>query len=239
MPKSRRKKYNAVIDWRSYEGDEVILPVCPRSNAVNGRNFLATLNAMEGMVSKVNIIHCARLDYHNYVGRVADPVAQTMANRDSWRDEFLGEVKSRFQITEIDWSEVQADPAYKLKLELLYKLYNLAPDAKAVIDSTANYYLAHHSALAAKRGLPFNVTDERQRSVSYLIDEFAGTSVYGSYFPGMPEIYWGTFINDVNAFNKANIIDRSVDLTLPLTLPVRLNRLAPPQPVEIRTLKAA
>lgn len=234
MPKSRRKKYNAAIDWRGFEGEEVILPVCPRSNAVNGRNFLATVEAMKGNVSSINLIHCARLDYHNYLGRLDDPIAQTQKNRDEWREQFLPLLTESFAVREIDWSEIQADPEYARKLDVLSKLYAQGGNATKIIDNTSDHYLYHHEELAIKRGLPFNITDERHRSTQYLIDEFAGTSVYGSYFPDMPEIYWGTFIGDPHAFNKGNNIDRSVDLTLPLTLPVHLNRLQPPQPVGLK-----
>ena len=236
MPASRRKKYNAVIDWRDYEGVEVILPVCPRSNAVNGRHFLATIDAMKGRVSKINIIHCARLDYHNFVGREDDPIAKTISNREEWRAEFLDSIKEDFSVREIDWAEIQADPDYLEKLSLLKRLYEQGGDVAKIIDNTADHYLYHHEALAIKRDLPFNVSDERHRSVQYLIDEFAGTSVYGSYFPNMPEIYWGTFIGDEDAFNKANGIDSSIDLTLPKTLPVTLKRLQPPQPVGLQKL---
>lgn len=239
MPKSNRKKYSAFIDWKQFDGDDIILPICPRSKAVNGRGFIATLDAMQEKIRSVKIIHCAQLDVHNYVGRKENPLLRTQENKDRWRRKFLPEVINRFEVSEYDWADVQADDGYLPRMHALKKLYDSDPYARALIDKTANYYLEHHARLAKNRRLPFNWNDEKQRSVQYLIDEFAGTSVYGSWFRELPEIYWGTFIQDTQAFNRTNQSGPLIDLSLPETIPVTINRLEKPQPVFLKELVAA
>ena len=67
-----------------------------------------------------------------------------------------------------------------------------------------------------------------KRSSSYLVEEFAGTAVYASWFPGVPEAYWGVYVGDHRIFNQINTVDPSVDLSLPRTLAIYLDALDPP-----------
>ena len=99
---------------------------------------------------------------------------------------------------------------------------------RAIIDRIADYYLVAKAERARRTGLPFNEAQEQQKSARYLIEEFAGTAVYKDWFPGLPEAYWGVYVGEVDVFNRLNTVDPSVDLSLPLTLPVSPNRLPAP-----------
>jgi hypothetical protein len=70
--------------------------------------------------------------------------------------------------------------------------------------------------------LPFDAAMERENSTSYLIEEFAGTAEYASWYPGLPEAYWGVYIGNPNAFEDERLV-------LPVTLPVSIKGL--PEPV--------
>ena len=232
MPRSSRKKYNAEIDWKGYSGP-VMLPICVRSPAVRGRNLQSTLSALTERAETVHLVMCDSLDRHN-VGE-----AEAMRGADIWLAEHLPLVEARFgPVSVARWNAVRTDPAFADRHALLWALYAQSRAVKSVIDQIADFYLHAKAVRAHRDGLPFNENQERHRSALYLIEEFTGTSVYKDWYPGLPEAYWGVYVEDAGLFNRLNTLDRSVDLSLAETLPVSLNRLPAPVPGDAPRLAA-
>jgi hypothetical protein len=91
-----------------------------------------------------------------------------------------------------------------------------------VIDTLIEYHLAGK----AKRIAGFDRKHHRRQCLEYLLDEFAGTATYYSWYK-VPEIYNGFYVADPVVFERGNS-DPAVKLTLPETLPVHINRLEMP-----------
>ena len=239
MPKSSRKKYTAQIEWGEFEGGAIVLPICPRSKAVNGRNFRVTLEALKEKATHLHIVLCDTLDRYN-VGNWVDKTdknwgseLQALTNGNDWLKENLPVIEEHFDSFDIKrWNEVRQHPDFDKSLALMRRLYVSNSNMRQIVDNVASHYLVDKEQRQRQRDLPFNGTLEKQRSVSYLLEEFAGDTVYNKWYKGLPEVYWGFYVGDPDIFNRVNTIDPSVDLSIPPTCAVKLNRLPPPISVE-------
>lgn len=219
----RYRTVAAHIDWRGFNGDCVILPVCVRSPAVRGRNFTATLDAIAARVDKIHLVMCDTLDRYNLDD--ADPEMAARANADAWLTENLPLIRGRLDILSMTrWKDVQNDPSFAARLKTLSAMYEGDKETRTVIDRIAAFYLNAKAARAAESGRPFEEKRELERAAAYLVEEFAGTSVYGAWLAGIPEIYWGVYVGEPGIFNRLNTT-HTVDLTLPVTLPLAISRL--------------
>ncbi len=235
MPKSSRKKYRAEIEWGSFEGNRIIVPVCPRSPGVNGRNFEATLKALGERVSHVHILLCDTLDRHNLDGTPSERELKAHFNGSAWLEKHLPLVREHFESYDVRrWNEVRRDPSFKPRLALMHRLYNENPEMRRAVDNVASHYLVAKQERCDRQRLPFNRELEKQNSVNYLLEEFTGDAVYNDWYEGLDEAYWGFYVGDPDIFNRLNHIDPSTDLTIPPTCAVSLNRLPAPIPAENR-----
>lgn len=219
----RIRHVTAEIDWDGFKGHGIILPICARSQGVRGRNFTATLDALKGRVDTLHLVLCDALDRHNLNGDASLAVAKA----DAWLDENLDHMRG-FKIDIKRWADVMADPSFAARHDTMKRLYDGAPPVRAAIDRISSYYVQSKRERLEKAGLPFNEAIERQAAAAYLVEEFAGTAVYKDWHPGLPEAYWGVYVGDVGIFNKHNHINPAVDLSLPRTLAIHINRLPAP-----------
>ena len=223
MPSRNRKRYVAHIEFGKYSGDSVIVPVCPRSPGVRGRNFEATVKALAERIDHVHLLICDTLDRHNLDSDT--PELDAKRNGDRWLEENLPVLEKYIQSYDLKrWDDVRNDPAYKDKLDTLKQLYLESDDVKTAIDNVASYYLVAKEERCAKKNEPFEREKEESRSVGYLIEEFAGTATYNNWY-NLPEAYWGIYVSSPDIFNMLNTVDQTVDLSLPQTIPVKLNRI--------------
>ena len=227
MPNRRKKKYLAQIDWKDLDWGEIILPICPRSPGVRGRNFAATIEALSERVTHAHVILIDTLDRYNLYGQEQDPELLARINGQDWLAESQ-DVLDQLSHDVTMWDEVRADPTFLSKLDLFHQLYRESAGVREAVDNVAEFYLSAKAWRSKEKSLPFNYAEEKQRSVAYLLEEFAGTSVYGSWWPNLPEAYWGVYVGRKDLFAQLNNLDSAIDLTLPETLPVHLNRLPPP-----------
>lgn len=226
MPTGKRKRYKATVDWQGYEGDKIIVPACVRSPSVRGRNFEATVKATAEKIPHGIIMVCDTLDAHNLVGRNDNPRKEAIKLADEWLKTTEPVIKKYFESYEIHrWQDVQADSTYDRRLELVQQLYDSDNEVTEIIDGFALKHNLDKKERMASKGLSFSLSDEMKRSASYLIDEVAGDAVYRDWFPDIPEAYNGAYFANADLFNETNDINPSIDLTIPVTLPVTLNRL--------------
>ena len=103
---TRIRQKDASINWRGYNGP-VILPICVRSQATNGRYFLKTLDALAERADTVHVVMCDRLDRYN-VGE-----AEAMRASGGWLAANLPHIRERFGPVSVHrWDDVRADPTF-------------------------------------------------------------------------------------------------------------------------------
>ncbi len=233
MPRSSRKKYKAAVEWSGFEGSRIVIPVCPRSPGVRSRNFEATLKALSEKTTHAHILLCDTLDRHNLDGEPWEREMQALINGNEWLNENLPLVEKYFESYDVRrWNEVRNDPSFVPRLELMHKLYERSAAMRRVVDNVASHYLVAKEERSARQELPFNYEQEKQRSVHYLLEEFTGDAVYNDWYGDLHEAYWGFYVGDPDVFNRLNDIDPSIDLSIPPTCAVHLNRLPSPLSAE-------
>lgn len=217
--KPRKKKVTASIDWKNYGRDECVVPICIRSPAINGRNLEVTLDAIRENVPNVTLMMCDTLDRYNLGG----DIDAARKNADKWLMENLVRFHERFnKVDLIRWDDVRADEDCQKRLAILTEQYRSNKAMKAIMDANVWCYVGPKLERDGYGGYDFE--EDWANSTAYLLEEYAGTMTYRTWFAGQSEIYWGVYISDVDIFNKA-IPHAGIDLTMPETLPVTINRL--------------
>ena len=227
MPRYRNVK--ATIDWKEYKKHEVMVPICVRSPAVRGRNIEAVLEAMSPRIQTAHLILCDSLDRYNTKDKNL-----SIKEANDWLALYLPMFKSLFlDVTITRWCDVMKDSTFTSRLNTLKALYDSSNDVKRVIDENVMHFM--RPKMAEHGYFDIDYEKEFENSTQYLIEEYAGTAVYKDMFPGLAEIYWGIYINDVTIFNRLGNID--IDLSLPVTLPVSINRLGPSKIGELESIR--
>ena len=227
MPRYRNVK--ATIDWKDYKKHEVMVPICTRSPAVRGRNVEAILEAMSPRIQTVHLVLCDSLDRYNTKDKNL-----SIKEANDWLDLYLPIFKSRFiNVTVTRWCDVMKDSTFTSRLNSLITLYDNNNDVKRVIDENVMHFI--WPKMVQNGYFDIDYEEEIKNSTLYLIEEYAGTAVYKDMFPELAEIYWGIYINDVTIFNRLGNTD--IDLSLPVTLPVNINRLGPSKIGELQSVR--
>ena len=202
----------------SYMGGDVLLPICMRSPNVQGRNFVAMLEAVAGFAPNVFIVMCDYLDRYNLSGG-----EEALELSSQWQDENLKEVARIFpHYNFIDWREIMNEMSFNARHEELKRLYQINMDVKKAIDINVDHYVRPQvTRLIQKHGWDVDPTPIYENSKNYLIEEYAGTAIYKNLVPSATQVYWGVYIEDTEVFSRHSVND----LSLPVTLPVANNRL--------------
>lgn len=216
---SKARNVHASIDWRDFQGREVLLPICPRSPNVQRRNFIALLDAMVPRISTVHVIMCDYLDRYNFNGDGDKVLVQSKA----WQKQYFSEILARFDKVECtDWMTISRTEGFSERLDTLTSLYQTNTEVRKAIDAFVTYYVNAKAERLTHDGETFDVKVLEENSRRYMIEEFAGTALYKNLLPNAPEVYWGTYVDDLGIFQRNAV---GVDLALPLTLPVHNSRL--------------
>jgi hypothetical protein len=219
---SNARRVHASIDWRHFHGNEVLLPICPRSPNVQGRNLTKMLDAMTPRISRVHVIMCDYMDRYNLDGDGEKALAQSTA----WQTQYLPEITARFGKVELtDWLSIMKADGFSERLATLTRLYDTNAQVRRAIDINVQIYLDARVGRLAEGGTEdIDTAAIAENSKRYLIEEYAGTALYKYFVDNPAEVYWGIYINDLDVFQRHA---KGVDLSLPLTLPVSNSRLGP------------
>ena len=217
---SNARRVYASIDWRGFDGNEVLLPICPRSPNVQGRNLTKMLDAMTPRISSVHVIMCDYMDRYNLDGDGDKALAQSQA----WQKQYLPEIRERFDKVELtDWLSIMRAEGFAERLDTLSGLYDVNPEIRRVIDINVQIYLDAKVGRLTEIGTgDIDIAAITENSKRYLIEEYAGTALYKNFLKHPAEIYWGVYIDDLDVFQRHA---HKVDLSLPVTLPVFNSRL--------------
>jgi hypothetical protein len=177
------------------------------------------LDAMTPRIRAVHVILCDYLDRYNLQGDADKALAQSAA----WCDRYFPEILGRFDRVECtDWLTVMKTDGFSERLGALARLYKTNPEVSEAIDVNIEIYLQAKAQRLTAEGQPVDLDALAENSRRYLIEEYAGTALYKNFLPGAPEVYWGVYLDDLDAFARHA---PGIDLALPLTLPVRNSRL--------------
>lgn len=217
---SNTRRVSASVDWRHFHGSEILLPICPRSPNVQGRNLTRMLDAVAARVSRVHVIMCDFMDRYN-LGADGD---KALEQSKAWQERYLPEIRSRFTgVEKTDWLTIMNDPRFNERLNTLTSLYEANAEVRRAIDINVQIYVdAKLHRLAQIGGEAPDLHAMAENSRKYLIEEYAGTALYKNFIRKPAEVYWGVYIDDLDVFQRQA---RGVDLALPLTLPVFNSRL--------------
>jgi hypothetical protein len=219
MPVVRHVK--SEINWKTFSGDSVIVPICVRSPNVQGRNFVSMLEAISERVKNVHVVMCDYLDRYN----LNMDAELAMKQSHDWKSEYLPEVKNIFPYYDLtDWLEIMAHPTFDSRYDEIQKLYKFNSDVKSAVDINVDHYVfPKMERIIQEQGwdADFNINEMNHTSRAYLLEEYAGTAIYKELVPSQTQVYWGVYIDDTDVFNRHS----DTDLRLPTTLPVINNRL--------------
>lgn len=211
---------NANISWYDFNDDKVILPICVRSPNVQGRNFTAMLDSMQGRINHVEIVLCDYLDRYNLNG----DGDLAMRQSEEWQSSYLDEVYQRFRTVNItDWKEIMIDPSFDDRYRTICELYETNAEVKKAIDVNVDIYGQDKiKRIVKEQGWDYDPYEIELNSRYYLLEEYAGTAIYKNFVPTQTQIYWGVYIEDTHVFDRHS---GHIDLVMPRTLPVKNNRL--------------
>lgn len=217
MPHVRNVRAN--IEWKGYSEKEVILPVCVRSPAMQGRNFTATLQAISEKADSIHLILIDTLDRYNF----EMDIDGCRKRGNIWLETHLPVLTQKMNVKSITkWDEVLEDNTYLERFSTINMMYAMNVSVREMIDANAMYFVNARK----ERGQPFDEEKMFKNSVSYMIEEYAGTAVYGENLNYLPEIYWGIYVGNSHFFEQYNSGQHK--LVLPKTLPLNINRLPLP-----------
>lgn len=219
---SNARRVHASVDWRQFRGNEVLLPICPRSPNVQGRNLTRMLDAVAARVSRVHIVMCDFMDRYNLGGDGEKALAISAA----WQQQYMPEIRRRFdRVEKTDWLSIMNADGFWQRSDTLTRLYETNAQVRRAIDINAQIYVdAKLDRLAQTGGIMPNLDAMALNSRQYLIEEYAGTALYKHLITDPAEVYWGVYLDDLDVFHRHA---RGIDLALPLTLPVTNSRLGP------------
>ena len=208
------------ISWHDFNDDKIILPICVRSPNVQGRNFIAMLEAIQSRINHIEIVLCDYLDRYNlnHDGDLA------MKQSQEWQSCYLTEVRQRFKTVNVtDWNAIVSDLTFKDRYNKICSLYNTNKDVKKAIDINVDIYVEDKiKRIVKETGWGYDPYEIEINSRNYLLEEYAGTAIYKNLVSTQSQIYWGVYIGDTHIFNRYSA---DIDLIMPRTLPVKNNRL--------------
>ncbi len=204
----RRSKDTAIIDWKDFDGNAAIFPVCMRSPSVRGSSLTAQLDAATKYIDKMVVVMCDSLDRHNAVG-VENATEYCIELADVWLESNYSEFTSRFKSVEVlRWeNDIRNHSTFKNRLDGVLELGETSDTYASMRDAMSLYYLnskKRRFEAERKRGLAiyFDSDAAYDSSRAYLEEEFAGDMVYHELTGGIPNIYWGLYVDDYNIFQR-------------------------------------
>lgn len=224
---SKRAKDRASIDWQDFSGNEAIFPVCMRSPSVRGSSLTSQLDAATKHVDKIVVVMCDSLDRHNALG-VKNAAEYCIELADSWLQANHKEFTSRFKSVEVlRWEkDIRSHSTFQDRLDAVVALGRNESEYIAMRDAMSNYYLESKKRrfeTDRQRGLAsyFDSDAAFNSSKAYLEEEFAGDMVYHELTGGIPNIYWGLYVDDFNIFKR---LSKNPQMAFPDTLGVTTQR---------------
>lgn len=194
-----------------------IIPVCHGSQDMHGKRFFAYVEEAAKIYKHCHLVVCDTLDVHNMAPSEElwdEAMSTAKAMGDRWLRKHLPHVQKAFfeRVTLARWDDVKADCSFSHKYVEAKRLYAESSEVKKWVDSVCGAYATIAYERQRNSGTIPNYESLFQRSVNYMLEEIAGTSVYYSWYQA-PAVYPGQYFDDPLLFNRQN---PSIDMSVPL-----------------------
>ena len=182
-----------------------ILPVCGGTDVMNGRYFAATVEAVRQQFDQVHVVMADQLDAHNICPSPQywdESLDVSIAMGDRWIRKHSHLLPSHWTIHR--WADVKADPDFKWKYNRSRWLYQHDAKVGQWIDRVCGEYAAL-SVQRKSKSHTVSFEAEKQRSINYMLEEIAGTSVYYKWFK-CPAVYPGQYFEGEKMFGEEMLV---------------------------------
>lgn len=185
-----------------------IIPVCHGSQDMHGKRFFSYVEEAAKHYTRCHLVVCDTLDVHNMAPSPAlwDEALETArAMGDRWLGKHLRFVQEAFagRLTLTRWDDVKAEQSFSVKYEEAKRLYDQSAEVKAWVDGVCGMYSSIAAQRQRDRGFTPDTHQLFQRSLNYMLEEIAGTSVYFDRFQA-PAVYPGQYFDDPMLFERQN-----------------------------------
>lgn len=194
-----------------------IIPVCHGSQDMHGKRFFSYVDEAAKVYKHCHLVVCDTLDVHNMAPSpdLWDEALQTArAMGDRWLAKHLRHVQDAFSnnVSLSRWDDIKSDPNFSHKYQEARRLYSNSAQVKAWVDGVCKMYATIAAQRQKEKGFIPDFERLFQRSLNYMIEEIAGTSVYFNWYH-CPAVYPGQYFDDHNLFNSQN---PKIDLSVPM-----------------------
>lgn len=193
-----------------------IIPVCHGSQDMHGKRFLSYVQEASKYYSHCHLVVCDTLDVYNMAPSQDlwnEALETSRAMGDRWIRKHLRQVNEAFsgKITLTRWDDIKSDNSFKAKHNEAKRLYKESTEVRSWIDNICRMYAEIAAQRQRNSGFLPDVENLFQRSVNYMLEEIAGTSIYYNWYQS-PAVYPGQYFDDPQLFNRQN---PSIDLSVP------------------------
>lgn len=183
-----------------------IIPVCHGSQDMHGKRFFAYVQEAARHYRHCHLVVCDTLDVHNMAPSPElweEAMATARAMGDRWLKKHLRFVQEAFagKVILTRWDDLRADQSFQSRHGEAIRLYNEAPEVKAWVDGVCRMYANIAALRQMDRGFIPDTERLFRRSLNYMLEEIAGTSVYFEWFQA-PAVYPGQYFDDPMLFER-------------------------------------
>lgn len=204
-----------------------IIPVCHGSHDMHGKRFFSYVAEASKHYKYCHLVVCDTLDVHNMApsSDFWDEALETAkAMGDRWLRKHLSAVQDYFSsnVSVARWNDIKADADFARKYTAAKGLYAESFEVKGWVDKVCRMYAEIAAQRQAARGFIPDIDGLFQRSLNYMLEEIAGTSVYYGWYQS-PAVYPGQYFDDPTLFNRQK---PAIDLSVPAQCSVVFDDLA-------------
>ena len=219
------------VNWGSFKGDSVTIPVCMSSPVARGRSLRAQMEAIKPKIKKLRILICDSLDRHNRADPDGIDRAVCIMEGMEWKTKHQGIIQEFYPDVEfLTWErDILKHPSFQRYYDAIQKLCGESDNVEHLRTSMSMFFLQNRKRRferdveRGKASGKFDFDKALQSSANYLIEELAGDMVYRELFGNVPYVYWGLYVDDIDIFTR----ESGQSLPFPETLPVASNRHGP------------
>jgi hypothetical protein len=182
---------------------------------MHGKRFFAYVSEASRIYKHCHLVVCDTLDVHNMAPSADlwdEAMTTAKAMGDRWLRKHLPHVQDCFEnkVTLARWDDIKADSSFDAKFAEANRLYNESNEVKLWVDGVCSMYANIVAERQRNSGAIPNVQRLFQRSLDYMLEEIAGTSVYYNWYQA-PAVYPGQYFDDPELFNRQKpLVDMSV-----------------------------
>ena len=219
------------VDWGSFTGDAVTIPVCMSSPVARGRSLRGQMEAIKPHIKDLTILICDSLDRHNRQDPEGIDRTACIMEGIQWKIQHLLIIQEYYpDVKFITWeNDILTSPSFSRNLDAIRRLCDQSGAVQELRTSMSMFFLENKRRRFARdlqRGKVsgcFDFGSALHSSTAYLEEELAGDMAYQELSEGKPYVYWGLYVDQIDLFTK----ESGQLMAFPQTLPVCSTRHGP------------